>query len=326
MSKVIELPFGQPAIDEVKRLLVLQSSEGQPPSLFDVYLDAVLLLSRSADPWQLDDLADHIGIGTKQVKILVYQPGATKAIHATKYLLHCNGQGQNAAKNLSSILHQSGQAMEKLLEGRGAMYRQLGECQNQVLDLKQQLTRTEHDKEKLGRLLDQAMEEVARLEEKNKAIRENPWGSFNWGESLSRALAGSLSEAAGINTPPVNGTFKQEPAPAEPKTEKPDTVQPLDGAEAELPEQAQPVQTTVNNGLGLNMEAEARQYFNMVAELHQRLPEPYRQVFWDSCRYLKGDPALLWEVWEIIRSRKGVKSQKNMIFNDLGGKFFPSPV
>jgi arsenate reductase-like glutaredoxin family protein len=307
MRKVKELPFGIPAIDEVKQLLVLQSSEGQPPSLFDVYVDALLLFSRCTDPWQLDGIADHIGMGTKQVKILVYQPGATKATHATRFLLHCSGQGQQAAKSLNTLLHQSGRTMEKLLEGRGEIYRQLGECKSQVTDLKGQLEVALRDKEKLTRLLEKAEKNAARLEQENKDIKENPWGSFNWGESLTDALAGTMGVATGQNhlKPPFIEKEVHHP-PVAANGQVPDTVQPLEGIESELPEYARQATATGDKGLGLNVEQDIREYLHLVTEIRQRLPEDYRLVFWELFRHLKNDPALLWEVWEWVREKKGI--------------------
>jgi hypothetical protein len=308
MSTLKELDYSPGELENIKTWLTQQLADGQVHP-YEVFIDNTLTIKRTINPEEIDSITKIITLQTGFIKIVIYPPGSVKSTHTNKYLLHCRKSGSLPAYALLQFMQQSEHTLQTILAGREDVAKQLDDCHLRVRELEMQVENSKLEKERLQKQLEKEAKLTARLLDENKAIRANPWGSFNWGNLIGGVIEKSFTND--IRTNMGIELYQATPEATVTAMKQTDKVTTLTEGKAQEVELIQEVETmplerkgTSTQKTGLR-EEDAKRYFRLIFDAEQRLPETYRQVFWELINYLKNDPATLWATWEVVRELKG---------------------
>ncbi len=181
--------FDQQKIDRIKTHLEAQSQRGNA-KFYEIYVDSLKAVQKTDEPKEFDGYEDYMTAETNQVKIVIYNSGASPRNDQFVFSLHAKSPKEALERGLDGISYASLSKSELLA---------LKEKREAQLAESEEIQRLNGIIESLEKELDEKEKYMAQMESGIEAAREN--GNKIGGIKVSDVLTEMLEGFVYRNTP-----------------------------------------------------------------------------------------------------------------------------
>lgn len=176
--------YDQQKIDRLKNHLVLMA-EKQKPKFYEIYVDTLKAVPKTDEPRDFDAYEDYMSADTAQVKIVIYNSGASPRNDQYVFSMDARNREEAVMQGLNGLPTKT-YSRNSLFELK-ADYDRKAEVSREVMRLKQEI-------EELNNELDEKCDYIKELEEEIDEARANgnKIGGVHLGDVLSVALEGMV--------------------------------------------------------------------------------------------------------------------------------------